>query len=141
MPAPPNSRRGRRRGRSGRAWARGQAEEKAGVWGGAGSRELAGLLPREARAVCASAAAGCPPGARKGIMSSCRPLPSPEETRVQKGPWQRPVPGRGPPVGSGVDSRLPPPLLPGEELLAHSSEDISRAGLSGLDTEGTSMDA
>lgn len=139
MPAPLNSRRGRRR-RSGRAWARGQAEEKAGVWGGAGSRELAGLLPREARALSAPLQPLDVHLARKGIVSSCRPLPSPEETRVQKGPWQRPVPGRGPPVGSGVDSRLPQPL-PGEELLALSSEDISRAGLSGLDPEGTSMDA
>ena len=51
MPAPLNSRRGRRRRRSGQTWTRGQAEEKAGVWGGAGSGELAGLLPREARAV------------------------------------------------------------------------------------------
>ena len=108
MPAPLNSRRGRRRRRSGQTWTRGQAEEKAGVWGGAGSGELAGLLPREARAVCESAAAGCPPGTHKGILSACRPLPSLEKTPVQKGPWQRPVPGRGPPVGSGVDSRLHP---------------------------------
>ena len=41
----------------------------AGVGGGGARGELAGLLPREARAVCAAAAAGCPPGARKGILS------------------------------------------------------------------------
>lgn len=104
-------------------------------WGG--ERRAARAPGGGKRAVGESAAAGRPPGARKGIVSAGRPLPRRGQTPVQKGPWQSPVPGRVPPEGSGVESRLPPTPPARRGASRSSSEDSSRAGRSGPDTEGT----